>query len=94
MPTRGKRKKRSAVLMNIGTDSSPVASSARGVHFFIDLFLLDGLDSIAQLGRALRQVCGSGGTVHGTTIEVQGDQRPVVMAELERRGFRPVAAGG
>jgi len=49
---------------------------------------------LEQLGRELKRLCGSGGTVRGTTIEIQGDARAIVMDELARRGWRSVAAGG
>jgi translation initiation factor 1 len=43
-----------------------------------------GLDDLA---RDLKQRCGCGGTVRGEIVEVQGDQREVVRAELVRRGW-------
>jgi translation initiation factor 1 len=39
------------------------------------------------LARDLRALCGSGGTVKEGRIEVQGDHRERVAAELEARGF-------
>jgi len=43
--------------------------------------------------RALKQSLGSGGTVEGDSIVVQGDQRPRVKAFLEGRGVRRVSVG-
>jgi translation initiation factor 1 len=43
-----------------------------------------GLDDLA---RDLKKRCGTGGTVRGDVVEIQGDQRDVVVAELERRGW-------
>jgi translation initiation factor 1 len=47
-----------------------------------------------ELGRQLRKACGAGGTVKDDVIEVQGDQRDKVAAELDRLGYRVKFAGG
>jgi translation initiation factor 1 len=49
---------------------------------------------LAALAKQLKQRCGSGGTVKNGVIEVQGDQREVVLAELIRLGFQAKKAGG
>lgn len=46
------------------------------------------------LCKAMRGAAGCGGTVKDGQIEIQGDQREVVMRVLAEAGFRPVAAGG
>ncbi len=60
--------------------------------------VISGLDMdegpLAELGRELKRKCGTGGTVKNFTIEIQGDKRNVLKAELERRGFRVKLAGG
>lgn len=60
--------------------------------------LLTGLqwlpDDLEALGRDLRRRCGSGGAVKDGVIEIQGDHRDVVMAELERRGIQAKRTGG
>jgi translation initiation factor 1 len=60
--------------------------------------LLTGLqwlpDDLEALGRDLRRRCGSGGAVKDGVIEIQGDHRDVVMAELERRGIQARRTGG
>ncbi|HSO20715.1 MAG TPA: translation initiation factor Sui1 [Desulfosarcina sp.] len=42
---------------------------------------------LKQLARTLKRKCGSGGTVTSGTIEIQGDHRDVLMAELEDMGY-------
>jgi translation initiation factor 1 len=49
------------------------------------------LDSLA---RALKQRCGSGGTVRDGVIELQGEHRDAVVAELARRGIEARRSGG
>jgi translation initiation factor 1 len=49
---------------------------------------------LAALAKQLKQRCGSGGTVKNGVIEVQGDQREVVLAELIRLGYLAKKAGG
>lgn len=46
------------------------------------------------LCKKMRAAAGCGGTVKDGAIEIQGDQREVVMRVLTEAGFRPVAAGG
>jgi len=47
-----------------------------------------------DLTRALKQKCGVGGALKADHIEIQGDQRPAIKAELEKRGFTVKIAGG
>ncbi len=49
---------------------------------------------LKDLARRLKQVCGSGGTVRGGDIEVQGDHRDRIVAELAGRGWTVKRAGG
>jgi len=52
------------------------------------------LDSLKRLSTQLKQKCGSGGTLKNTTIEIQGDQRDIVMEELIKLGFKVKRSGG
>lgn len=49
---------------------------------------------LQTLAKQLKQLCGTGGTVKEWTIEIQGDQREKLKAELEKRGFKVKLAGG
>lgn len=42
----------------------------------------------------LKKRCGTGGTVKDGVIEIQGDHRELLLAELATRGFKAKAAGG
>ena len=50
--------------------------------------------ALAALARELKQRCGSGGTVREGAIEIQGEHRDTLVAELVRRGFAARRAGG
>lgn len=49
------------------------------------------LDALAS---DLKRLCGTGGTVRGDVIEIQGDVRERIKAELEKRGYKVKIAGG
>jgi len=58
--------------------------------------LITGLppDGLEKLARELKQRCGTGGTVKDGVIEIQGDHREALLAELARRGIKAKLAGG
>lgn len=47
-----------------------------------------------ELAGVLKQRCGTGGTVKDGRIEIQGDQRDRLTAELERLGYQVKRSGG
>ena len=53
-----------------------------------------GEDELAQLATRLKKRFGSGGTVRDGTIEIQGDHRDLLVAELTGLGYRAKRAGG
>lgn len=52
------------------------------------------VSELKTLGRELKQICGSGGTVKNGVIEIQGDHRDRLVAALTHRGFTVKRAGG
>ena len=54
------------------------------------------LDAIAlkALAKELKARCGTGGTVKDGVVEIQGEHRDLLMAELQKRGFKPRRSGG
>jgi translation initiation factor 1 len=50
--------------------------------------------ALAALAKQLKQRCGSGGTVREGTIEIQGEHRDTLVAELAERGYAARRAGG
>jgi translation initiation factor 1 len=53
-----------------------------------------GDDELRALAGRLKKRCGVGGSAKGGVIELQGDQRDVVMGVLRAEGFDAVLAGG
>jgi translation initiation factor 1 len=51
-------------------------------------------DGLKDLAKTLKQKCGTGGTVKGQTIEIQGDHRDLLVAELQTLGYTVKKAGG
>ena len=63
-----------------------------------EVIILEGFPKggfdLDALARDLKRGCGTGGTVRGFTIEIQGDHRDALAAALLERGFRSKRAGG
>ena len=51
-------------------------------------------DALRKLASELKAKCGSGGTVKDRVIEIQGEHRDVLVAELTKRGYTVKRAGG
>lgn len=49
---------------------------------------------LEKLAKELKQRCGSGGTVRDGTVEIQGEHRDTLVAELTKRGYTVKRAGG
>jgi translation initiation factor 1 len=52
------------------------------------------LSDIETLAGQLKKRCGSGGTVRAGVIEIQGDHRDVIVAELNKLGWPAKRSGG
>jgi translation initiation factor 1 len=50
--------------------------------------------SLKDLAGELKRRCGTGGTLKDGNIEIQGDHRDLLVAELEKRGYKVKRAGG
>ncbi len=56
--------------------------------------LAASLSDIESLATQLKKRCGSGGTVREGVIEIQGDHRDVIVAELLKLGWPAKKSGG
>jgi len=50
--------------------------------------------TLKELAKELKQRCGCGGTVKNGVIEIQTDQRDLLIEELSKRGYQAKKAGG
>jgi translation initiation factor 1 len=51
-------------------------------------------DELKNLATQLKRRCGTGGSVKGGVIIIQGDHRDSLVTELKTRGFKAKIAGG
>jgi translation initiation factor 1 len=51
-------------------------------------------EALKALASELKARCGSGGTLKDGVIEIQGDHRDALLAELAKRGWTVKRAGG
>ena len=49
---------------------------------------------LKALGKSLKQLCGTGGTVKNGVIEIQGEHRETIKPFLENKGYKVKIAGG
>ena len=64
----------------------------KGVTVVTGVLLAD--KELTKLAKELKKRCGSGGTVKEGVIEIQGDHRDVLVAELTKRGYKVKRSGG
>ncbi len=56
-------------------------------------FQLDD-DELRHLAAQLKRKCGTGGSVKGGIIIIQGDHRDALLSELKKQGYTAKLAGG
>ena len=64
----------------------------KGVTTIFDTPLSES--ALKELGATLKSKCGTGGTVKDGRIEIQGDNRERVIAELTKLGYQVKRVGG
>jgi len=52
------------------------------------------LKGLQKLAKQLKRRCGAGGTVKEGVIEIQGEHRDLLVAELKKQGFVVKRSGG
>ncbi len=78
------------VTLKVGRETA--GRRGKGVTTVFDLPLDD--DGVRELAALLKQRCGTGGTVKDGRIEIQGDQRERIVAELAKLGYKVKRVGG
>ena len=51
-------------------------------------------EPLKELASALKKRCGTGGALKDGVIEIQGEHVELLIAELEKRGFKAKKSGG
>jgi translation initiation factor 1 len=51
-------------------------------------------EHMKDLAKQLKQICGSGGTVKDSMIEIQGEHRDKIAEALKQMGYKVKIAGG
>ena len=78
------------IVVKVGRETA--GRRGKGVTTVSDLPLDE--DGLRQLAATLKQRCGTGGTVKDGRIEMQGDLRDRLSAELEKLGYKVKRSGG
>jgi protein-tyrosine phosphatase len=77
---------------NLKVGRETASRRGKGVTTVFDVPLDE--DGLKELAALLKQRCGTGGTVKNGRIEIQGDQRERIVAELEKLGYAVKRVGG
>jgi predicted translation initiation factor SUI1 len=85
-----KESARKTVTLKVGRETA--GRRGKGVTTVFDVPLDEA--GLKELAAVLKQRCGTGGTVKDGRIEIQGDRRERVIAELEKLGYRVKRVGG
>jgi predicted translation initiation factor SUI1 len=88
--TSAAKSKSPASVVRVGRETK--GRRGKGVTTVTDVPLDEA--GLHDLAAKLKQSCGTGGTVKDGRIEIQGDQRERLVAELERMGYRVKRVGG
>jgi len=78
------------VTLRVGRETA--GRRGKGVTTVFDVPLDES--ALRELAATLKQRCGTGGTVKDGRIEIQGDQRERIVAELEKLGYKVKRVGG
>lgn len=78
------------ITLKVGRETA--GRKGKGVTTVFDTPLSEA--ELLALAAKLKQKCGTGGTVKDGHIEIQGDQRDRIVAELEKLGYKVKRVGG
>jgi translation initiation factor 1 len=78
------------VAIRVGRETK--GRAGKGVTTVVGMPL--GEAQLAELAAKLKKRCGSGGTLRDGVIEIQGDHRDSIVAELGKMGWQAKKSGG
>lgn len=78
------------VVLKVGRETA--GRHGKGVTTIFDTPFTE--EALKELGAKLKNRCGTGGTVKDGRIEIQGDNRERVIAELTKLGYQVKRVGG
>lgn len=90
VPSIDQDRSKKQITLKVGRETA--GRKGKGVTTVFDTPLNE--TSLLELAAKLKQKCGTGGTVKDGRIEIQGDQRERIVAELEKLGYKVKRAGG
>lgn len=85
-----KKPSKKPITVKVGRETA--GRRGKGVTTVFDVPLDE--EALRGLAAKLKQRCGTGGTVKDGRIEIQGDQRERIVAELEKLGYKVKRVGG
>jgi protein-tyrosine phosphatase len=85
-----KESARKPVTLKVGRETA--GRRGKGVTTVFDGPLNEA--GLKELAAVLKQRCGTGGTVEDGRIEIRGDQRERIVAQLEKLGYKVKRVGG
>ena len=81
-----------AKLASVRVGRETKGRAGRGVTTVSGLPLAEA--QLVDLAAKLKKRCGSGGTVRAGVIEIQGEHRDAIVAELLKQGWQAKKSGG
>ena len=77
---------------NVRVERSTKGRKGKGVCLIKGIPFEDA--QLNALAKQLKQLCGTGGTIKNSVIEIQGDHREMLVKELNKLGYNAKKAGG
>lgn len=94
-PKRAKKQKQASAPKSDGTVRVGRETKGRkGAGVTVITGIQSHPEGLKQIAKELKQTCGSGGTVKGGVIEIQGDHRDLLVTALKKSGYTVKRAGG
>lgn len=77
---------------NVRIQRETKGRKGKGVTLITGLPLAEA--ELKALAKELKQRCGTGGSVKNGVVEIQGDQRQLLLSALQEKGYKVKLSGG